>query len=239
MPYIKYEPEFIDSKLDHRKLNYPMLIEPNATLRPLSIAFSLNVIFQPKEISANFRNDKYFIGIRNATIAIDAEKGKCIKATKDSLFNVDYSVDLSKIKEVKESSNVETQGTFDPIQTKVGQEVSIGNVEEKKTTGRFNKDEKKLAAKVLNNWVQWVYALPNNDSLTSDLLDEVLILDAIFHWNVPPLKGLIQLKPGRVEVFDAERKRFPKYKYLAMIQVLIHKQILLNKKNIQINYQVY
>lgn len=239
MPYIAYEPELIDSKLRKGKENYPMVLDPKTTIRDLSVAFDLNIIFQSKEISANLRNDKFYIGIRNAVIEISADNGKCLRATKDVSMDVEYTVDISRSTEVKETDSGESQFSQTPVTAKLSQELSISEVEGKKTTGRFNKSEKQLASKVMSDRVQWTYALPNHDSLVSELLDEVLTLQVSFEWNYNPMKGHILLKPGKVEVFDAERKRFPHYKYMAFLQVLFHKQILIHKENIHINYEVY
>lgn len=239
MPYIKYEPELIESKLDHRKVNYPILIEPYTTIRSLSIAFDLRVLFQPKEVSANLGSDKYYIGIRSAVIELNAENGKCVDATEESIFNVDYVTDQTTTKDLKESDLIEAQTSFKPITTKVGKELTVGESKERRTSSRFSKAEKQLSVKRLNNWVQWRYSLPNNDSLVSDLLDEILKLQATFEWSNTPLKGIIKLRPGKLEVFDSERKRYPKFQYLAMIEVLIHKHVFLHKGNVQINYQVH
>lgn len=238
MPDIQFEPPIIDSKLGHRKNDYPIVIEPKTKINSLSIAFSLKVVFQPKEISANFGNDKYYIGIRNANIEIIADNGKCIDATGDSIFDVEYVVDAAKTEERSEKVNTESQITSNPVSIGTGQEYSSGKIKERKTSAKFSTSEKKLSVKMLNNWVKWYYGLPNNDSLTIDLLDEILDLEATFKWNSAPLKGLIHVKPGKVAVFDSEKKRYPKFQYLAMIQVLIHKQFRIHKGNIQIKYQV-
>lgn len=237
MPYIEYAPEIIDSKLGDQRGKYPITIEPKSDLRDDSIAFTLQVNFQPKIVTAIGGSDKFYLGIRNATIEVSAENGTCTESTKDILLDIDYSVESSKSTETKDSSSTEAQITYEPLSAKVGDTSSLGKTDSKKTSGKFSSQEKKLSSKVMNNRVQWYYALPDHESLISNLLDEVLTLNASFKWYMAPLKGSIILKPGKLEIFDAERERFPKYKGIAMLQ-LLYNRLKVHSDDVVIKYEV-
>lgn len=240
MASIQYDPEgMIYSKLGSDKSKYPVMVEPSTKLRPLSVEFDLKVIFRPQEVWANFRSDKYFIAIRNASILVTAEKGRCLDFTKQAYYEVDYSIETSKSKQSEEKDNVDANFTYSPVSVNVGEGFSSSEIEERKTIGRLKKNEKQLSVKSVSGEVEWHYALPNIDSVASDLLDEVLDLKVEFEWNQAPMQGLIQLRPGKIEFFDSERKRYPKFKNVGYFIVLFHKHLLMNNMNININYEVY